>query len=202
MARSVHLLSNMTTAAFRTATAADLVPGDTLVLETREYAVFSTMPREGFVELRIAPITGDVPKAERVNMDATLQVETKVGHRWGDRFDGERQRPFYSHNWFETMDPKQVQAFLKGNSSTMGFRIQYATRADGETIEVFTGKGGPTLKVIAALIANGFTRWSFSWAWAPSKFTTTEGEVKAPRRLDCTTLAEIAPWIRALGGSV
>lgn len=99
---------------------------------------------------------------------------------------------------FGSSGGRDAAAFLKGNVLTMGFSLSYGVHADtGDVVELFA-KGRPGVRVLAKLVALGFTEWHYSWAFA-SKTWTVDGRPASFRKLDVTTLADVAPWAGLVG---
>jgi hypothetical protein len=98
--------------------------------------------------------------------------------------------------------PRAIAEFFKGNRLCAGFSTQYAVNPrTREVVEIFK-KGKLAQRDIKPLLAEGFTVWSFSWAWAPDTFRIEGETVKVSRTIDVTpraTSKAAAAYGRALG---
>lgn len=184
--------------------AQDVTAGDKLFVVEGNYYISVTYAAKpwGKYKFRISGTTA-MGRHETHECDPTDIVEMKRGFRMVSKSaDGSlRQMGLLDH--VDVTSAREAQAFAKRGMTTMGFKITYAANPEtGEVIELFTGKGGPTMKVCEAVVSHGFTHWMTSAAWATGMFTDPAGNLRMVRKLDLTTHAEVAPWLRAFGAEV
>lgn len=87
---------------------------------------------------------------------------------------------------------KELAEFLKQNSTTAGYSIQYLT--DGNKVIQLVKKGKVCQKDLKTLWEKGFKTACFSWAWAPKKFLLNDQKVELSVVLNGVTLEDALKW--------
>lgn len=80
-------------------------------------------------------------------------------------------------NSLVSRDPKEIAKFFQGNCKTAGFTTQFAIDQSTKRVANIFKKGKLCQKDIKPLLDQGYTEWSYSWAWSPKTFKLPTGEI-------------------------
>lgn len=96
-------------------------------------------------------------------------------------------------------DPKEIVRFLKGNTTTAGFSIQFAVNpTTKQVVEIFK-KGKLIQRDVKPLIDAGFNEFHFSWAFAGKNWKLDDGTVVQAKTLDLVKMKDVLPYAALLG---
>ena len=116
----------------------------------------------------------------------TMLVETTSG-----------LRETRTHN-LDSLDPKEIVAFLKKSGLTAGFCIAFGLTSDGKVVEMVKD-GYFNQGDVKHLQSLGVVEWAYSWAFAGKNFKLANGEiVKVSATYERMKRSTLDKWARAL----
>jgi hypothetical protein len=117
--------------------------------------------------------------------------------------DGKWVSPLGCQNSLVSTDVKEIVSFFKEMCMTMGFFIGFAINPEKKEVAHIVRKGRLCQRDVKRLLSDGYSEWSYSWAWAPKTFKFPEGDiVTVSVEYDLSpaaTTREAIRWGRAIG---